>query len=319
MNLAQISSLSDRGQGVLGGMLTVAPLLQHAEFRMDASTHFVVKDADSHTNSAARAEGAAAGQRDAQVPSVVADSLSLYTREITIDRVRELDASNGIMAPAGLRMFGDRRIRGLADKMAVEVQNDMIAGLGASYHMLGLSTLIKDAAAGGQTAALNFSQAELAAMNHQISLQLNTTPNQDSFVESLEKKLAAVPGANAILCNVNLAARLSTIARRLGAAGESMNTFGTKVRTFNGVPIVPLPVGAIPQTESDGSNADCTSLYIVRFAEDQGLCYSTNSGLLFKDWDSVEEKPSGLSRVEIYISLTLERNDAVIRCSRIRL
>ncbi|APF16988.1 hypothetical protein Calab_1525 [Caldithrix abyssi DSM 13497] len=317
MNIAQISNLSGRGANLLARMLEVAPLFQFAEFKPDPSTYVHIADKDSFSGSAARAEGGTL-QRDAQVPNPESRNLALYGREISIDDVRKMDANVGV-SPAGLRLFADRRLNGLGAKLAVEVQDEMLVGVDASNRMLGISYFVKDADATGQTPKLGFTADELAAMNVQVGLKLDTDANQKAFVELLEKEMANVPGANAILCNVNLGARLSTIARTIGAAGVTTNNFGQPVQTFNGVPIVKLPVSAIPQNESDGVNTDNTSLYIVRFAEELGVAFSTNSGFLFTDFEESEVGPQGIARLQFFLNLTVERQDALRRLSRIRL
>ena len=318
MNIAQISKLGSRGAALLSKILELAPFLQFAEFRLDASTHLIIKDTDVSTSTSARAEGAAA-IRDAQSPIATARNLALYSREISVDDVRKLDANVGI-SPAGLKLFADRRVMGLAAKFAAEIQNHFFVGTDATNEMLGLLELVKDAASGGQTSKLGLTTAELASMNVQVTVgQLSTSAVQDAFVELLMKELANIPGANAIVCNVNLAARLTMIAKRLGAAGETTNSFGTKVAAFNNVPIVAVPTSAISQTQSDGSNSDCTSLLIARFAEDLGVCHNTNSGFFFQDFDEVEAKPNGVARLSMYTNLVVEKTDALRRLSRIRL
>lgn len=317
MNIAQASNLSGRGQALLSNMLTLAPLLQFAEFKLDASTHMVVADKDTFTNTPERAEGGTLS-RDLQTPSPTARNLALYGREISIDDVRKMDKNVGI-APAGLRLFADRRVNGLGGKLAKEIQSQMFVGTDADNKMLGISTFVLDAAAGGQTTRLGFTTAELAAMNVQAGVTLGDVDQQNTFVELLEKELANVPGCNAIVCNVNLAARLSTIGRRLQAAGEVPNRFGVSYRTFNGIPIVPVPVDTIPQTESDGVNSDNTSMYLVRFAEELGVAFSTNSGFYFTDFEESEVGPQGISRLQFFLNLTVERTDALRRISRIRL
>ena len=317
MKIAQVSNLSGRAQNLLANMITLAPIFRVAEFKLDPSTFLHFKDSDTFTSTAARAENAA-GQKDNQTPAATALSLALYTRETAIDDVRKLDQNVGF-APAALKLMADRRLSALAAKLATEVQDHMLTGTNASNQMLGISNFVKDAAAGGQTTALGFTTTEQAAMNTQVSLQLNDTDNQNEFAETLEKNIALVPSANAILCNTNLAARLTTMAKRLGAAGESVDSFGIPVKTFNGVPIVALPTSAIPQTESDGSNSDCTSLYIVRFAEELGAAFSTNSGFYFQDFENAETYPQGKARLQMFLQLTVERTDALKRLSRIRL
>lgn len=316
-NLAQLSDLTGRGAGLLAAMYEQVPLLQAAEFKLDASTHFVVPDKASHSGSAARAVNAAL-QRDAQSPNPTARSLALYGREISIDDVYLADQRVGI-SPAGLRLLFDRQLKALSVKIAEEVEKDMFVGTDASNTMLGISEFVKDAAAGGQTAKLGFTTAEQAAMNTQVGLKLDTSANQDGFIETLEKEMAKVPGANTIVCNPNLKARLTTIARRLGAAGETRNSFGTPLATFNGVPIVPVSTAAISQAESDGTNSDCTSLYIVRFAEDLGVSFATNSGFKFDDIDLDSVKPNDIARLQIFLNLQVGKTNAMRRLSRIRL
>ncbi|MCS7054451.1 MAG: hypothetical protein NZM09_12080 [Ignavibacterium sp.] len=317
MKIDQISSLTGRAANLLSKMLELAPLLQYAEFRKDYSTGINVPDKSTFTGSAARAVNAPI-QKDNQTPNPVTVSLALYGRELGVDDLYKKDAElSG--SPNGLMRWLDRQLSALAVKLANEIQVDMIQGTGTSNRMLGLGNFVKDAAAGGQTAALGFTAAEQAAMNTQVSLQLNTTANQDSFIETLFKKLAEVPGANAIICNANLASRLTTIAKRLGAAGESINTFGVPVTTFNNVPIVSVDTNTITQTESDGTNNDCTSLYIVRFAEELGVAFSTNSGFYFQDFQDYQSSPAGVSRMQFFLNLVVERNDALRRLSRIRL
>jgi len=318
MLISQISQVDGRAAGLLAEMVSLHPIFQVAQFRKDASTFLSTKEGASHTGSAARAEGAAA-QRDAQTPSTSQISLALYSREIVVDNLRRQDVASGAMTPNGLRKFYDRQLKKLLKKFAAEIQLDMFQGTNAANRMLGLSSWVKDAAAGGQTAAMGFTAAEQAAMNVNISLQLNTEANRDLFIENLEEQITTVPNANAIMVNQYLYARINTIARRYAAIGTIVNDFGKQVATLFNIPIYPFPTSVIPQTESDGVNADCTSMYIARFAEELGVCFSTNSGFLFTDFEDVDDLPSGLARMEMYTQLVAEETDAFKRLSRIRL
>lgn len=317
MKISQVSVLSGRAQQFLAKMLTLSPLLQFLEFKLDPSTYQLVKDADTFTNTAARGEGDAI-QKDKQVPTVTSLNLALYGREIAIDDVRKLDANVGL-APAGLKMLADRRLSGLCVKLANEIQNDIIAGTSADDRMLGIATFVLDAAAGGQTSRLGFTTAELAAMNKQYGGQIIDEADQDAFVEALMKELMSVPGANGIILNASLAARLSTIGKRKGAAGETVNSFGVAVPTFDRKPLIVVPDTVITTTETDGVNNDCTSLYIVRNAEELGLAISTNSGFYFQDFPDSDGAPEGKARMQFFLNLSVERTDALKRISRIRL
>lgn len=317
MKLPQVSTLSGRGQGILATMFQQAPILQEAEFALDASTHFVVPTKYAKTGSAARAVGDAL-QRDAQSPNPTARSLALYGREFSLDDVYLADANVG-MAPEGLRMIFDQKLVKGAAVIAEELENGILAGTDASNEMLGLAELIKDAAAAGQTARLGFTTAELAAMNHRVELDLASQADQNSFMEQLELKMAEVPGANCIICNANLKARLATIARRIGAAGETRNTFGTPLSTVNGVTVVPVTTGSITNTESDGTNSIFTSLYIVRWDPALGAALSTNVGVKFDDIELDSVKPNQVARIQAFLNLKVQQTNAVRRLSRIKL
>jgi hypothetical protein len=319
MKIGQISVLSGRAQQFLAKMLGIANLLQYVEFKLDTSLYNNIKDDGTFTGTAARAIGSAV-QKDAQAPVLESAALAAYGREISIDDVYKLDKNVG-MAPAGLRILSDRRLGALCVKLAEEIQDDIINGTAAANQMLGLLTFVADAAAGGQTTRLGFTTAELAAMNYQVNLKISNdlVDNQDTFVETLMKKIAEVPGANGIICNTSFSARLSTIAKRKGAAGETVNSFGQKVKTFDNRPIIEVPDAALPNTQSDGQNNDCTSMFIVRFAEELGLACSTNSGFYFQDFQDYETYPQGVARLQMFLNLSCERTDAVRRLSRIRL
>ncbi len=318
MNIAQISNVSGRAAGVLSTILAQIPLLRVADFAPDNSTFFANPDKDSFGGAAARAVNAAL-QRDAQGPNPTAAALALYGREISVDDLYKQDAVVGNLSMAGLVEFLDRRVAGLAVKLAQEIEVDLCAGTAAANRMLGFAEFVKDAAAAGQTARLGFTAAELAAMNSQVSLQLNTAANQDAFIELLMKKLAEVPGCNALVMNVNLWARMTTIAKRLGASGESVDSFGVPVQTFNGIPLVAVPVSAITQAENDGVNADCTSIYPVRFEQNLGTTISTNSGFLYTDFEDIDTKPQGVARMQFFLNLKVNKDNAFRRLSRIRL
>jgi len=317
MKIDQISNLTERAAGLLAKMVEIAPIFQFAEFRNDFSTALNIPDKSNFSGSANRAVGSSF-VKDLQSPNPTAVTLKSYGREVAVDDLYKADAKlTG--SPVGLQKYLDRQLASAALKVASEVQSHMFVGTGSSPEMLGISNFVKDAASGGQTASLGFTTTEQAAMNSQVALQLNTTANQDAFLELLFKAIAGVPGSNALVCNANLAARLTTIAKRIGAAGESLNSYGVPVTTFNNVPIVALPTDAIPQTESDGTNSDCTSLYVTRFAEELGVAFNTNSGFLFQDFQDYQTEPQGVSRLQINLDLIVERTDALKRLSRIRL
>jgi uncharacterized protein YaiE (UPF0345 family) len=314
--IQQISTLSGRGAGLLAKIMELYPLFEFAEFRTDTSFFPHVPDKSVFNNSAARAENATA-QRDANSPVATGITQALYTRELTVDLLRQLDAK--IAGAPGLVNFAMRQLSNLALKIGQEVQDHMLQGTGSNNQMLGLAQFVKDAAAAGQTAALGFTTAEQAAMVVSSgSLQVNTTANENALVELLQSTLFQVPGANAIILNQKAIARLTSIAKRIGALGQTVTEFGTLVNTFNNVPLVPVQASTQPSTETDGTNSDCTSIHVVRFAEEQGVCYSSNSGFYLQDFENAEVQPEGVARLSLHANLVVERNDAYRRITRVR-
>lgn len=315
--ISQISQLGPRGQVLLSIILQQSQMFRNAEFRLDASTHLHSADKQTKTGSAARAEGDTP-QRDAQTPNAEAKTHALYTREVTIDKLRTQDSRLNL-GTEYQRLFADRRMDGNVVELAAEVQDDMLIGTLTNNEMLGLLTFIQDGDAAAQTARLGFTTSEIAAMNTQVGLALDSDANKEAFVETLEREIANVPGANALIMNTFLAARLSTISRKFGLSEMTRDNFGFPIETFGGIPIIRVPVSAIPNNQSDGVNNDNTSMFVVRFAETQGICYSTNSGLLYQDFGEVEGEPGNVARADLFLSTTVEKQNAVKRLSRIRL
>lgn len=316
-NIAQISSLSNAGQGILSYVLNLYPIFRFAQFRPDTSSYVNYADRPTITGSAVRAEGAPA-QRDNQTPTPTARNLALYSREITIDDVRKRD-QNITGSPAGLIYLMRNRQLAQAVALAAEVEIDMISGADSAYHMLGLTEFVKDAASGGQTTHLGFTTAEQAAINVQANLKIDNNDDQNAFLEILDRALYVVPGANAIICNDGMKARLSTMARNRALFGMTIDQFGVEAETYKGIPLVRVTSEALTQTQSDGVNTDCTSVFVVRFAEQLGVAYSTNSGFDFMDFPEIEADPQGMSRLQFFLNLTVERTNALRRISRIRL
>jgi hypothetical protein len=322
MKITQISSLSGRAAGLLAKMIELAPLFRFAEFKLDPSTFLVNKEGLVQTGSAARVIGQPA-VADAQSPNTALAALCAYTREITVDEMYLADANVGT-SPQALKMINDRKLNLFVVALAQEIQHDMTLGSGIAPHMLGLLNFVLDAAAGAQIARLGFTQAELAAMNVNVgagangSLQL-VEDNYSEFLETLEKQISLVIGANALICNTNLAARITTIARQKHIYGQINDAFNNVVDTILGVPICKLQPADMPSTETDGVNNDCTSLHIVRFAEELGMSYSTNNGFTFTDFPESEITPQSKARMSFHLQLSPEMANSYKRLSRIRL
>jgi hypothetical protein len=317
MLIHQISQLTGRSAALLAKVLELMPIFQVAEFRNEPSYFANFPDKSTFSGSAARAENQPLA-RDAQRPAPAPVNQALYGRELAIDDLRIQDARI-LSSPDLLKNFSQNQLLSLMIQLFGEVENDLIQGTGLNNQMLGLFNFVKDAAAGGQTAALGFTGAEQAAMNYELGLKLDNIDDQDAFVELIMRKLVEVPGANAILVNSFLGARMTMIAKRKGMLGTTDTNFNVPIDTWAGRPLVILPGNAITQTETDGLNNDCTSLAIVRFSEALGVCYGTNSGFLFTDFPETDVQPNQIARLQLFTNLVVEKSNAFRRISRIRL
>jgi len=293
--LAQVSDLqTPRGQQVLAHVLSLFPLLRVMQFKLDASTYNLIPNSVDSAIDSSRAVNAALDSVNFGYVSS-SNTQKAYGFEHNIDDLYRGDQRVGLTA-AGLIRQIENDLKRLAGKVADNVESDMIIGTGANNRMIGLHEFVKDAPVSGQTARFGFSAAEIFTMLKQVDLTINTKENQDRFVEELMKAVAQVRGANAFLCDSSMAARLNTIAIRIGAAGESRDLFGVPVRAFNGIPIITCSERAFP-LESDGVNDDLHSIDIVNLAEDSGICFSTNQGFKFTDFEETESGPLGKSRL----------------------
>lgn len=316
--IAQVSQLGNtRGQALLGAILIAVPKLRFAQFKLDTARYDLYPDRDITGSTSARAINAALGL-DTYKPSSASGDQKAYGFEVGIDDLYKGDL-NVTGAPAGLVRQLEGRLKRLAVKVAEDVEADTIRGMGTDNSMIGLAGFIKDAAAAGQVGRFGFTQEEIAGLLTQVGFKLDTVENQNLFVEMLMRDIASVPGANAIEMNSSLLARMTTIALRLGAAGETRDSFGKPVTTFNNIPMVPVSNRGIGCDESDGTNTDCTSLYIVRYEEDNGVSISTNSGFKFDDFEEEEGIPAGKSRLQFFGDLNIQNLKCLRRMSRIRL
>lgn len=324
MNLAQISHLQDsvNGQALLAEMLAASPLLQQAEFSLEMSTFLT--SPDKGTDDAAaykRAEGDPLNRQNITGSSTVLQ-LALYGKEFAIDDLRVADKYVGASDDA-LRNQAYRTLKRLARALAQNIEKDMLIGdpVGTATSMLGLGYFIQNVAAhGSQVARLGYTTTEIHAMLTQFDLDLKNRNAAHLFNEKLTAEINAVPGANTLICNTVMAARLATIARMFGMLGDTVNSFGTTLQTFANLNIIPVSTAAIPNTESfsigDDDYTNGTSIFVARMEEDSGVNYATNGGLMFSDFED-DGTPEGVSRIQLFTNLKVGSIDSVRRIGNV--
>ena len=135
------------------------------------------------------------------------------------------------------------------------------------------------------------------------------------FFDALDELIAAVPGGPDVLyANSSVIGKIWSSARRLGGAefiNEEMT--GKRVRTYNGIPLLDpgstaAGVSIIPQNETQGTSTASSSVYAVKWGQDEGdqaVTGLTNGGVQVYDLGELQEKPAFRTRIEFYCGLAV--------------
>lgn len=135
----------------------------------------------------------------------------------------------------------------------------------------------------------------------------------DTFFDALDTLIGSVPGVDVIYANRNVLAKFRSAARRKTVSNTTVDSLGRTVDLYNGVPLVDpgnkadgTPI--IPQTETQGTSNNASSLYAVNFTStlgEPGVVGLTNGGLQVDPPRELETKPSWLGRIEFYCGVAL--------------
>jgi hypothetical protein len=135
------------------------------------------------------------------------------------------------------------------------------------------------------------------------------------FFDQLNALLALVPGADALYMNAQVLATVQSAMRRETIANTTQEQLGARrtVTTWNGVPLLDIGNKAdetpiIPQTETQGTATNASSIYAVNFTEtigQPGVVGLTNGGLIVDPVVQLETKPSLMGRIELYCGVAL--------------
>lgn len=143
------------------------------------------------------------------------------------------------------------------------------------------------------------------------------------FFDSLDALMGQVNGrVDALYANRAVIQRILSAGRRLGGAEMVReDTTGKRVVQWNGVPVLDLgtrPDGTdiIPMSETFGASTTASSIYAVRFGQDegdQGVTGLTNGGVQVYDIGELQEKPAMRTRIEFYTGLAVFGGKAAAR------
>ncbi|GGR71381.1 hypothetical protein GCM10010252_07150 [Streptomyces aureoverticillatus] len=146
------------------------------------------------------------------------------------------------------------------------------------------------------------------------------------FFDLLDQLVAQVPGLNstngAIYANRQVIAKIRSAARRIGGFEMVREAItGKLVSTYNGVPLLDPGQNAagadiLPQTETQGTATDASSVYAVKFGQsedDRAVTGLTNGGIQAYDLGELETKPAYRTRIEFYTGLAVFGGKAAAR------
>lgn len=154
----------------------------------------------------------------------------------------------------------------------------------------------------------------------------NGASDAQDFFDALDALVAAVPGLNgtngAIYANSVIQGKIRSAGRRIGGTETVReDTTGKRVLQWNGIPILDpgsTAAGAtiLGQTETQGTATNASSIYAVKFGEDEGdqaVTGLTNGGVQVRDLGELQEKPALRTRIEFYCGLAVFGGKAAAR------
>ena len=135
-----------------------------------------------------------------------------------------------------------------------------------------------------------------------------------NFFDALDALLARCPNADVIYANSLIHAKIRSAGRRIGGTDiVNADLNGKRLLVYNGIPVLDpgdnlagTPI--LPQTETMGSSSLTSSIYAVRFGQDEGDQAVTglhNGGVMVDDLGQLQEKPALRTRIEFYPGLAI--------------
>jgi hypothetical protein len=141
--------------------------------------------------------------------------------------------------------------------------------------------------------------------------------DRHAFFDQIDQLLAASSlGADDIgglYMNSMILGKFKSAARRIGGWTQRIDDFGRSIDQYNGVDLLDAGKRAdgtliLPQTETQGTNTVCSSIYAVRFGEDESdgaVTGLTNGGIQVDDLGQLETKPALRTRIEFYTGIAV--------------
>lgn len=152
-----------------------------------------------------------------------------------------------------------------------------------------------------------------------------------AFFDKLDELVASVPGLSenngALYANAAIIGKIRSAGRRIGGVDFVREDLtGKRVITWNGIPVLDPGVNLagtniLAQNETQGTAVDATSIYAVKYGQDEGdqaVTGLTNGGVMVDDLGMLESKPAYRTRIELYCGLALFGGKAAARLRGVR-
>lgn len=148
----------------------------------------------------------------------------------------------------------------------------------------------------------------------------------EAFWAAMDDLVSAVPGIDgsngAIYANAKLIGKIKSAGRRAGGVEMVREDLtGKRVLMWNGIPILDLGTTAagvdiLPLTETKGSSNLTSSIYAVKFGQDEGdagVTGLTNGGVSVRDLGEIDAKPAFRTRIEFFCGVGVFGGKAAAR------
>lgn len=156
----------------------------------------------------------------------------------------------------------------------------------------------------------------------------NGGTDSQAFFDLLDALIAAVPGATAgnaaFYSNIAIQGKMRSAGRRIGGVETVReDTTGKRVMQWNGIPFLDLGdnlAGApiLAQTETQGTATNASSIYLVRFGQDEhdgAVTGLTNGGVQVDDMGLIHSQPVYRTLIEFYCGLATFGGKAAARAT----
>jgi hypothetical protein len=151
-----------------------------------------------------------------------------------------------------------------------------------------------------------------------------------TFLDQLDALIAAASFGgrlpDALYMNDLILSKVKSSARRLTIYDQTVDDFGRKISSYQGIPMFDIGTKAdgtriIPQTETQGASSVASSIYAVRFGQDEGDAGvtglfngpSADEPIQVRDLGEIDSKPVYRTRIEAFIGLALFGGKAAAR------